>query len=137
MSTVFLFKSFNDFEGILSDHQLFVCRDQETFNSCIVRGDDGLFSSDLVLERIDLDAEVSKVVADEFSHCDVVLTYSGCEYDSVASVHLSDVSSDVESYLVSEYLESKSCSFVSFCYCCLDVSEVGGYAGDSEYAGLL
>ena len=36
-----------------------------------------------------------------------------------------------------EDLQGQRSSFVSFCNCFFDISEVTGYAGDTEYAGLL
>lgn len=59
------------------------------------------------------------------------------EYDSVYTVHLSDVSADVETNLLGENLQSQGCSFVTFGNCFLQVSEVAGNAGNTQYTGLL
>ena len=81
-------------------------------------GNDHFLASYLVLYEVELDSQIAEVVTDDVSHGDVVFADAGSEYDSIYAVHLSDVSSDVESYLMSEYLEGQQSSFVSvLCSC--------------------
>ena len=70
-------------------------------------------------------------------HINIVFTYAGCKYDSIYAVHFGNVCADVETNLLCENLQRQCSSFVSFCYCFLQISEVAGNAGNTQYTGFL
>ncbi len=123
----------NEIECVLRDHELFVGGDKKDLDPGIIRGDDGLLSADLILEHVELDAEVAHVLTDELSHAVVVLADARREDDGIHAVHLGDVGADVELDLMREDLKSKHSSFVALFRGLFDVSEVGGDTGDAFY----
>lgn len=63
MSTLFCIFLYN-IKGISRNHQLFVGRNQKKFYFGIFCGNDGFFSSHLVLDDVHLDAQVAQICTD-------------------------------------------------------------------------
>lgn len=69
--------------GILCNNQFLVGRDNQNTNTCVVNGNIHLTAAELVLLRINLDAQIFHVLANVPTNGTIVLTYASGKYDGI------------------------------------------------------
>jgi len=127
----------NDLSGIHSDHEFFVGGDDQQLYLAVGSADDQVFATLAVLLSINGAAQIAKVFADSSSGGSTVFANTGGEDDSVNAVHGSGVAANGLSYPVVENVQSQSGTVVAVGSSVVEVTEVGGNAGDTQNAGLL
>ena len=128
----------NDFNSVLSDHELFVGRNYPSFNFAVAGGEFSFFAACVVVEFFtDGKAKIFHIGADCATLYGRVFTDTAGEDDCVYAAHCCCVTAGDFFDLICEHIESELCSVVAFCCCVFKVTAVGGNSGNSEEAGFF
>ena len=128
----------NDFNSILSDHELFVGGDYPSFNFAVAGGEFCFFAACVVVEFFaNGKSEIFHVGADFAALCCGVFADTAGEDDCVYAAHCCCVTAGDLFDLIGEHIKSKLCSVVAFCCCVFKVTAVGRNSGNSKEAGFF
>ncbi len=103
----------------------------------VVGGDDGLLAADLVLLGVQLQAQELQALHDPGAEGGGVLADAAGEDQRVQAAHGGGTGADALGDLVAEDVDSQLGALVALGSGGLQVTEVGGHAGDAQHAGLL
>ena len=122
---------------IACNDELFIGGNNEDLDLGIGGGDHDILAALGVCLVVDGDAQIAEVLGDGLAGALGILADACCEYDGVNTVHCGSIRACDLCDPVMEHIQCQLCALVAIGRGAIEITEVGGNAGNAKNAGFL